>query len=72
VILVIRQVIEPKIIGHQIGIHPLFTLMSMYVGLKLLGAVGLILGPIVIIVVKSLFTSIYKGKTLKDILFNPL
>ncbi len=72
VILIVRQVIEPKIIGHQIGIHPLFTLMSMYVGLKLLGAVGLILGPIVIIVVKSLFTSIYKGKTLKDILFNPL
>ena len=71
VILIIRQIIEPKIVGHHIGIHPLFTLMAMYVGLKLLGASGLILGPIAMLVLKSIFSSLYKGKNLKDLLFKP-
>lgn len=72
VILIVRQIIEPKIIGHQIGVHPLFTLMAMYVGLKLLGAAGLILGPITMLVLKSIFSSLYKGKNLKDLLFKPI
>jgi len=44
-----RQMLEPKILGKQIGLYPLVTLMSMYVGLKVLGVFGLILGPIIMI-----------------------
>ncbi len=51
VITVIRNFAEPKIIGKQIGINPLFTLFSMFTGLKLIGFWGLILFPMALIVV---------------------
>ncbi|QZY56144.1 sporulation integral membrane protein YtvI [Crassaminicella profunda] len=49
IIILIRQLLEPKILGSQIGLYPLATLMSMYIGLKLFGILGLILGPISLI-----------------------
>ena len=45
-ITVIRNIIEPKIVGVQLGIHPLITLMSMFVGVNTLGAIGLFGFPI--------------------------
>ena len=48
---IIRAVMEPKLIGNKIGIRPLYTLMSMYVGLKLFGVVGFLLGPIGLIMI---------------------
>ena len=50
VITVVRNFAEPKIIGGQIGINPLFTLLSMFIGLKLLGCGGVIILPIIFIV----------------------
>ncbi len=52
---VVRQMIEPKIIGDNIGLHPLATLFSLYVGLKLGGVVGMILGPVTIVVIMASF-----------------
>lgn len=51
---VIRQILEPKIMSQNIGIHPLATIISMYVGLKLLGGMGLILGPALVIIYEAL------------------
>lgn len=48
---IVRNVCEPKIIGKQIGISPLFTLISMYLGLKIMGVSGLLLFPVILIVV---------------------
>ncbi len=45
-ITVIRQVIEPKVVGKYIGLPPLASLASMYIGLKLLGFWGLFLLPL--------------------------
>ncbi len=42
VITVVRNVIEPKIVGRQVGLHPLVTLVAMYVGGKLFGFAGLV------------------------------
>ena len=42
-VIITRQLIEPKIVGDNIGLHPLATLMSMYAGMKLMGILGLIL-----------------------------
>lgn len=50
VISVIRNFTEPKIIGKQIGINPLFTLLFMFLGLKLAGLTGMIFLPISLIV----------------------
>jgi sporulation integral membrane protein YtvI len=54
VALVIRQILEPKIMSKGIGLHPLPTLISMYVGLKLLGGVGLVLGPGLVILYEAI------------------
>lgn len=51
---VIRQILEPKVMSQSIGLHPLATLISMYVGLNLLGAVGLVLGPGLVIIYEAL------------------
>ncbi len=50
IMVIVRNFIEPKIVSQQIGINPLFTLFSMYLGLKLFGGVGLVLFPLILIV----------------------
>ncbi len=53
-IVVVRQVLEPRVVGSQVGLYPLIMLMSLFVGLKLMGAVGLIMGPLYVIICKKL------------------
>lgn len=45
---IIRNIVEPKLVGKQIGLHPLATLISMFVGLQLFGLVGLFTFPVVL------------------------
>ena len=45
-ITVIRNIIEPKIVGGQLGLHPVVTLASMFAGVQLFGVVGLFGFPI--------------------------
>ncbi|MCP3772254.1 sporulation integral membrane protein YtvI [Paenibacillus sp. MZ04-78.2] len=54
VIMLFRRLIEPKIIGDAVGINALAALVSMYVGFQLAGVIGLILGPVLIIVYQAL------------------
>lgn len=49
ILLIIRRTIEPKVMGTHIGLSPLSTLIAMYIGLKLLGIAGFIIGPLIII-----------------------
>lgn len=51
---VFRRVVEPKILGDSVGIGALSALISLYVGFKLVGVVGLFLGPIVVIVYQAM------------------
>lgn len=46
VILVVRNMVEPRIVGKQIGLHPLATLAALFLGLKLFGLVGLVAFPV--------------------------
>ncbi|MCD7880655.1 MAG: AI-2E family transporter [Clostridiales bacterium] len=45
-----RSVLEPRLLGRQSGVSPLFSLLALYAGFKLFGAVGLILGPVLLAV----------------------
>lgn len=54
VILIVRNIIEPKIVGSQVGLHPVITLASMFIGLHLLGIFGMFGFPIALSVVKNL------------------
>ncbi len=54
VITVVRNLIEPKIVGEQIGLHPLATLASIYIGLKLFGIIGMFT-PILVALIKKFY-----------------
>lgn len=52
---IVRQLVEPRIVSGQIGIHPIFTLIAMYTGFKFIGILGMLIGPIVLIILKNIF-----------------
>lgn len=50
-----RQLLEPKIVSSQIGVYPLLTLMSIYIGVKTLGIVGIFIGPFTVVLLQTIF-----------------
>ncbi len=50
---IIRQYIEPKIVGSSLGVHPIVTLAGLYFGLKLFGFLGMFIVPITIMTIKA-------------------
>ncbi|MGE6377520.1 sporulation integral membrane protein YtvI [Peribacillus muralis] len=54
VITIIRRIIEPKIYSANMGLSPLASLISLYLGFKMLGFIGLFLGPSLVIVYETL------------------
>lgn len=64
---VARQVLEPKLVSKNIGVHPIFTLIAMYTGFKVIGIMGLLIGPIVLIIVKNIFASLIDKGVFKTI-----
>ena len=54
VIVIVRQVLEPKLVASNLGLPPIVTVMGMYIGLQLFGFVGMFLMPILLILVKLL------------------
>ena len=51
----VRQFAEPKIVGKSLGLHPLLTLVAMYVGFEVFGILGMFLAPTVLIIIKPRF-----------------
>ena len=54
IITAVRQTLEPKIVGAQIGLHPLATLIAMLIGLRMFGLVGLIAFPVTLAVITAM------------------
>ncbi len=54
VVALFRRVAEPKFVGDQTGLSPILSLVSIYVGMRLAGVVGMILGPVVTLVALNL------------------
>lgn len=54
VISLIRNVLEPRIVSLQIGLHPLATVFFMYLGLQSCGLIGLFVFPVLAMIVKQL------------------
>ncbi|MBO5716424.1 MAG: sporulation integral membrane protein YtvI [Clostridia bacterium] len=53
IIMIVRQAIEPKILGKNLGVHPLVTLITLYVGFELFGIFGMIFLPIIVLILFS-------------------
>ena len=50
----VREFLEPKLMGKQIGITPIASLISIYVGYGLFGFVGMIVGPLVYVLIREI------------------
>lgn len=48
---VLRELIEPHLVGRSLGLHPLLSLLSVYAGFRLFGVPGMIIAPILVAVV---------------------
>ena len=64
---IIKNIMEPKMISSQMGLHPIFTLLAMYTGSKLFGVLGLMLGPIILLVLKNVFAELFRKGVFKTI-----
>lgn len=53
VTLLLREIMEPRLVGKEIGLKPLYVLMSVYVGIKLFGVGGIFLGPVGLTILKT-------------------
>ncbi|ATW24536.1 sporulation integral membrane protein YtvI [Candidatus Formimonas warabiya] len=54
IIIVQRQIMEPKLVAENIGLHPLATLAALFIGIKVLGVWGIILGPAILVTGKAI------------------
>lgn len=52
-----RSVLEPRLVGRQLGLDPLVTLAALYVGYKLFGLLGMLLAPMLAVTVAQLLPS---------------
>lgn len=52
-IIIVRQIVEPKLLSASIGLNPLATLLTMFVGLNLWGVLGLLISPYLLIIWNS-------------------
>lgn len=61
ILIITRQILEPKILGKAIGVRPLYTFLATIIGSLVLGPIGLIVGPLLAVLVNSII------KTKKEI-----
>ena len=68
IILVVRQIIEPKLVAGQVGLPSIVTIIAMYVGSKTIGVLGFFILPFVVILLKVFSDEgiISFGKTKKN------
>lgn len=55
IMIMVRNFMEPKMVSKHIGIHPVFTIIAMYTGYKIISIFGLIVGPILLIIFKEVY-----------------
>ena len=67
VICLFRRMIEPKIVGDQTGLHPLLSLLAIYVGMKLGGVVAMILAPVLLLMLRNLWRAGMFHATVRDL-----
>jgi sporulation integral membrane protein YtvI len=61
VLLITREWAEIKILGRDLGVHPLLSLAVIYIGVNLLGLTGILIGPLAIITLRTIIRSLRDG-----------
>ncbi len=58
----VRQTLEPKLIGEKINIYPVFLLLSVFFGIQIFGVLGIFCGPLSLFLVKELYAELRRTK----------
>lgn len=56
-----REFLEPRLMGQKIGMTPISTLISIYVGYQLFGFLGMIAGPLVYVMIREILEKVNKN-----------
>lgn len=59
--ILLREILEPRLIGNRMGVPPIAVLISLYVGIQLFGVMGIIKGPLGFVLIRESYVSIRKG-----------
>lgn len=54
-VMLVRRMIEPKLVSDRMGFNPILTLISMYAGYRWWGIIGMLIGPILLMAVMSIY-----------------
>ena len=63
---VIKQFLEPKFVSRQMGMNPIFTLIGMYTGFRFFGVLGLMIGPILLLILTNIFKRLFEKGIVKS------
>lgn len=53
---ILREMLEPKLIGEKVGIYPIAILLAVYAGLKLFGVWGILKGPLGLVIICQVYS----------------
>lgn len=56
IIVITKNIVEPKLLSAQLGLHPLVTLLGMFVGVKIMGVIGMVIMPIALMIIKKIYS----------------
>ena len=51
----VREILEAKLLGNNMDILPFFMLVSIYIGLKIFGISGIVLGPFAVVIIRTVY-----------------
>lgn len=60
-IMIVRQVMEIKLLQGNLILKPIFVIFSLYLGVILFGGIGVLFGPVILIIFKEIYKSLEKG-----------
>lgn len=66
----VREFLEPKLIGDKVGVWPVGILLAVFAGIKLFGVAGIIKGPLALVIICEICKYLWKAEK-DDIIFQP-
>ena len=57
-----REILEPRLLGNRIGIKPIYDMIAMYVGVQLFGVIGFFLGPLSLVIIRTILNEAMKDE----------
>lgn len=55
IVVITKNILEPKLLAKRLGIMPFFSLISMYIGMKIMGMMGIVIMPTLLVVMMQIY-----------------